>query len=389
MGKLKNPVIGAGALTLAILTCTGTDIGDFMRKAAFASAGIYENAENPDETHIPSSDSTSGSKSSGVSEENSEKSSENSAELPSSSVISSESSVIINEARGEVITLNRQSTTDDVDYSVYNSQDGAIYRYNFGKMTGDFYINLESGAQVWNNTEISNETLEKAASELPEFHKTAEENSPRVLVYHTHSNESFLPKSDFYDEEYPIRSADCSKNMIAVGDALCESLAKNGVTVIHECRQHDYPMFTGAYYRSAETVSALLEKYPDIDIVIDLHRDGIVQNDGSLSAPVCEVNGKTAAQFMIISCCENEYFDMPDYIENFKLACLLQNTAEEMYPNLARPVLFDYRNYNQSLSRGALLIEVGSHGNSLDEAVYTGELLGNVIAKALEKATPD
>lgn len=382
MGKLKNLAIGAGAVTLAILTCTGTDVGSFMRTAAFASAGIYENAEKPEETHIPSSDSTSV-------DEKSKNPPENSAELSSGSVISSDSPATVSEDRGEVITLNRSTVADNTDYSVYNSQDGAIYRYNFGKMTGDFYINLESGAQVWNNTEIANETLEKAALQLPVFHKTTEKNSPRVLVYHTHSNESFLPKSDFYDEDYPIRSADCSKNMIAVGDALCETLAKNGVTVIHECKQHDYPMFTGAYYRSAETVSALLEKYPDIDIVIDLHRDGIVQNDGSLSAPVCEVNGKTAAQFMIISCCENEYFDMPDYIENFKLACLLQNTAEEMYPNLARPVLFDYRNYNQSLSKGALLIEVGSHGNSLDEAVYTGELLGNVIAKALQKATQD
>ena len=382
MGKLKNLAIGAGALTLAILTCTGTEIGSFMRTAAFASAGIYENAENPEETHIPSSDSTSV-------DEKIQNPSHDSVDLPSSSALSSENAAIINETRGEVITLNRSTVADNTDYSVYNSHSGAIYRYNFGKMTGDFYINLKSGAQVWNNTEIANETLEKAAEELPEFHKTTEKNSPRVLVYHTHSNESFLPKSDFYDEDYPIRSADCSKNMIAVGDALCEALAKNGVTVIHECRQHDYPMFTGAYYRSAESVSTLLEKYPDIDIVIDLHRDGIVQNDGSLGAPVCEVNGKTAAQFMIISCCENEDFDMPDYIENFKLACLLQNTSEEMYPNLARPVLFDYRNYNQSLSRGALLIEVGSHGNSLDEAVYTGELLGNIIAKALQKATPD
>lgn len=382
MGKLKNLAIGAGALTLAILTCTGTEIGSFMRTAAFASAGIYENAENPEETHIPSSDSTSV-------DEKIQNPSHDSVDLPSSSALSSENAAIINETRGEVITLNRSTVADNTDYSVYNSHSGAIYRYNFGKMTGDFYINLKSGAQVWNNTEIANETLEKAAEELPEFHKTTEKNSPRVLVYHTHSNESFLPKSDFYDEDYPIRSADCSKNMIAVGDALCEALAQNGVTVIHECKQHDYPMFTGAYYRSAESVSTLLEKYPDIDIVIDLHRDGIVQNDGSLGAPVCEVNGKTAAQFMIISCCENEYFDMPDYIENFKLACLLQNTSEEMYPNLARPVLFDYRNYNQSLSRGALLIEVGSHGNSLDEAVYTGELLGNIIAKALQKATPD
>lgn len=387
MGKFKNLSIGAASIALAILTCTGTDIGGFMRKAAFASAGIYENHENPDETHVPSSDSEGAS--SDVVKDNSESSSQASVEQPSSVESSSESSAVINEARGEVITLNRTSVADETDYSVYNSHSGAIYRYNIGKMTGDFYINLKSGAQVWNNTEISNETLEKAADELPEFHKNTEKNSPRVLVYHTHSNESFLPEASWFDEDYPIRSADCSKNMIAVGDALCETLAKNGITVIHECRQHDYPMFTGAYYRSAESVSDLLEKYPDIDIVIDLHRDGIVQNDGSLGAPVCEVNGKTAAQFMIISCCENEDFDMPDYIENFKLACLLQNTAEEMYPNLARPVLFDYRNYNQNLSKGALLIEVGSHGNSLDEAVYTGELLGNVIAKAFQKATPD
>lgn len=377
MGKLKNLSIGAATIALAIFTCTGTEIGGFMRKAAFASAGIFGKTDVPEETHVPSTDSASVP-------EKTENPSESSADLPQSSAASSE----IPEKTGEVITLNRASVPDNADYSVYNSHSGAIYRYNFGKMTGDFYINLKSGAQVWNNTEISNETLEKAASQLPTFHENAE-NSPRVLVYHTHSNESFLPKQSWFDEEYPIRSADCAKNMIAVGDALCETLAKNGITVIHECKQHDYPMFTGAYYRSAESVSTLLEQYPDIDIVIDLHRDGIVQNDGSLGAPVCEVNGKTAAQFMIISCCENEDFDMPDYIENFKLACLLQNTAEEMYPNLARPVLFDYRNYNQNLSKGALLIEVGSHGNSLDEAVYTGELLGQIIAKAFQKATQD
>lgn len=385
MGKFKNLAIGAASIALAILTCTGTDVGNFMRKAAFASAGIYEKSKNPDETHVPSSDSAS----SDVVYDNSENSPQASVEQSSNTDSSSESSAIINETRGEVITLNRTNVVDDTDYSVYNSHSGAIYRYNFGKMTGDFYINLKSGAQVRNNTDIANEVLEKAADELPTFHQNTEKNSPRVLVYHTHSNESFLPEASWFDEDYPIRSSDCSKNMIAVGNALCETLAANGITVIHECRQHDYPMYTGAYYRSAETVSDLLEKYPDVDIVIDLHRDGIVQYDGSLGAPVCEVNGKTAAQFMIISCCENEDFDMPDYIENFKLACLLQNTAEEMYPNLARPVLFDYRNYNQNLSKGALLIEVGSHGNSLDEAVYTGELLGNIITKVIEKATQD
>lgn len=376
MRKMKNLMIAAGAFALAILTCTGTEVGKIMRKAAFASAGVFENADKPEETHNPLSDNSST-----VSEITTPFSESISSMLELSQ---SESRSETDAKRGEIITLNRADNVDDTDYSQFTERSGSISRYNIGKMPGTDYITLKSGAQVWNCTEIDNSVLEKAADELPDFHENAEK-SPRVLIYHTHSNESFLPKAAWYDKSYPLRSADCSRNMVAVGDALCEALAKNGVTVIHECKTHDYPMFTGAYYRSADSVSSILEKYPDIDIIIDLHRDGIVKSDGSLGAPVCEVNGKTAAQFMIISCCENEDFDMPNYIENFKLACLLQNTAEEMYPGLSRPVLFDYRNYNQELSAGALLIEVGSHGNSLDEALYTGELLGNVIAKALEK----
>lgn len=376
MRKMKNLIIGAASLALAILTCTGTEVGKIMRKAAFASAGVFDGADKPEETHKPLSDSSSS-----VSEITAQYSESVMSMIESAQ---SESRSETNTKSGEIISLNRSDAADDTDYSQFTERSGAINRYTIGKMPGTDYITLESGAQVWNCTEIDNSVLEKAADEMPEFHKNADK-SPRVLIYHTHSNESFLPKADWYDKSYPLRSADCSRNMVAVGDALCEALAKNGVSVIHECKTHDYPMFTGAYYRSADSVSGILEKYPDIDIIIDLHRDGIVQSDGSLGAPVCEVNGKTAAQFMIISCCENEDFDMPNYIENFKLACLLQNTAEEMYPGISRPVLFDYRNYNQDLSAGALLIEVGSHGNSLDEALYTGELLGNVIARALEK----
>lgn len=377
MRKMKNLMIGAGALALSILTCTGTEVGKIMRKAAFASAGVFELSDKPEETHKPSSDNSA------ISSSSSTPFSESISAMIESSKSEIESE-IIEAKRGEIITLNRSDNADNTDYSQFTERSGSIDRYTIGKMRGTDYITLKSGAQVWNCTEIDNSTLEKAADELPKFHENAGK-SPRVLIYHTHSNESFLPKSDWYDKSYPLRSADCSRNMVAVGDALCEALAKNGITVIHECKTHDYPMFTGAYYRSADSVCSTLEKYPDIDIIIDLHRDGIVKSDGSLGAPVCEVNGKTAAQFMIISCCENEDFDMPNYIENFKLACLLQNTAEEMYAGLSRPVLFDYRNYNQDLSAGALLIEVGSHGNSLDEAIYTGELLGNVIAKALER----
>ena len=104
-----------------------------------------------------------------------------------------------------------------------------------------------------------------------------------------------------------------------------------------------------------------------------------------MTAPIAEIGGRTAAQFMIITGCDSPETDFPNYMQNFKLACLLQNCAEDAYPGLARPVLFDYRNYNQSLFDGDLLIEVGSQGNSLSEALYTGELLGSIIADAIER----
>ena len=238
-----------------------------------------------------------------------------------------------------------------------------------------------------NCTDVTNAELLAQSEILPSLGGEPDSEQPTVLIYHTHTCESFLPYSDSFDADYPLRSTDPSRNMTAVGDAICESLSKRGISSVHDCTVYDSPMFTGAYYRSADGMLAILEEYPSIKIVLDIHRDGIINDDGSLVAPIAEIDGKNAAQFMIISGCDDGEMEMPDYMENFKLACLLQNCAESAYPDLARAVLFDYRNYNQSLSTGALLIEVGSHGNSPEEAVYTGELLGNIIADALEKAT--
>ena len=122
----------------------------------------------------------------------------------------------------------------------------------------------------------------------------------------------------------------------------------------------------------------------------DIHRDAIEPQKGRIIKAAAEIGGKTAAQVMIISGCDDGRFgNMPEYLENFRLACLIQQSAEKRYPGLARPVLFDYRNYNQHISTGSLLIEVGSHANSLDEAVYTGELLGECLSDALAQLSPE
>ena len=185
---------------------------------------------------------------------------------------------------------------------------------------------------------------------------------------------------------------DEKKNFVFIGEAgsgkselvlnIAVKLAEAGICTIHDGTVHDSP-YNGAYDRSAETVSAILEKYPSIKVVLDIHRDGIVQSDGTWVSAVCDINGKSAAQVMIISAAGGGGYYVPDYIQNFHLACLLQDSMEAANPGITRPVLLDYCQYNQNLSTGSLLIEIGSHGNTLEQALYSGDLIGESIAEAL------
>lgn len=268
-----------------------------------------------------------------------------------------------------------------------DGQGGRIERVHYGNSLADDHITLSGGAQVRNLTQISSRELSEAAEQLPEIKPELGSDEPQVLIIHTHTTESYEPvSSDEYSSSRTCRTRDSTRNMVAIGETLGRELAARGITVLHDGTIHDYPAYSGAYDRSEDTIRAALAEYPSIKIIIDLHRDAIENSDGTRIAPVTEIDGKSAAQFMIITGCDDGRFgNMPDYMENFKLACLIQNCAEELYPGLARPVLFDYRNYNQHLSTGSLLIEVGGHANSFDEAEYTGRLLGEIIAAAAAK----
>lgn len=291
------------------------------------------------------------------------------------------------EPYARVITQNIAEFDDVVDRTSAGNRSGPIYRKHYGGYVGDDYIDLPGGGVVWNCTSDSAEKLTAAAESQPDIVVTPDVQKPQVLIVHTHTTESYEPyQRSYYDAEYPFRTRDPDYNMIRVGDALAQKLAEHGISVLHDGTIHDYPAYTGAYDRSEVTIRAALEEYPSIKVIIDLHRDAISSADGSRTAPVAEINGRNAAQFMVITGCDDGRFgNMPEYLENFRLACMIQSSAEKLYPGLARPILFDYRNYNQHISTGSLLIEVGSHANSLDEAVYSGELLGDCMADALLK----
>lgn len=265
------------------------------------------------------------------------------------------------------------------------TKSGVIKQMTYKKYDGSQFFNLENAGQVRNCTLIKTEDLLAESKKLPDF-KIDLNAEPQVLIMHTHTTESYEPYDrDFYDSSFNSRTTDVTKNVVAVGDAIEQELKNAGIGVIHDTTVHDYPNYNGSYDRSRVTVQAILKKYPSIKVVLDVHRDAIQTSDGVRTAPIATVDGKKAAQIMIISGCDDGTMNMPNYMKNFRLASNLQQQLEGDCPGITRPVLFDYRKYNQDLTTGSILLEMGGHGNSIDQAVYSGQLMGKALSETLLK----
>lgn len=263
-----------------------------------------------------------------------------------------------------------------------SDHDGVIQKYTYGHYDDPAFFDLKNGGQVRNCTLYDNsELIGLSGLGLP-FDTQINGDEPVILIYHTHTTESFeLTDRDWYDKDFYGKTTERDKNMISVGDRICEQLDEAGIPYIHDTCVHDYPSYDDAYYSSRDAVQKILSEYPSIKVCLDIHRDGIEREDGTRIAPVTMIDGKEAAQIMVISCADDGSGDIPNFRDNFRFACVLQSQIESDNNGLTRPILFDTRFYNQDLSTGSLLIEVGSHGNTLSQAQYSGELIGRSLAK--------
>ena len=218
-------------------------------------------------------------------------------------------------------------------------------------------------------------------SELP-FSLT-DDHSVQVLVYHTHSCESYLPDDTgvYYEDFYP-RSTDAAQGVMAVGESLVKTLKEHGIGAVHDTTLHDYPSYEGSYARSWETLEGYREKYPDIKVTIDLHRDSMTAQDGTKYKPTFTYDGDKAAQIMIMSGYDTSgSFDFWD--ENLIFAMKLQKRCEDKYPGMTRPLSFGEFTYNMNFNNGSLLIEVGTDANTPEEACRSGCYLGEALASLL------
>lgn len=263
---------------------------------------------------------------------------------------------------------------------------GPITETQYGKGSGSCYLACGAGS-LKNVTQLPREEVAAEIGQPLPFQIEKNSTEPQVLIMHTHATESYqMDDSLWYDPAYSARSTAYEENVTTVGAAICEELNKQGICTIQDTTFHDYPSYNGSYERSCHTVGQYLEAYPSIKIVLDIHRDAI-EHDGARIKPVfTAADGKKAAQIMIICGADDGTMNMPNFKKNLRFAAALQNTLESQYPGLTRPVLFDYRKYNQRLTTGSLLIEVGGHANTLEEAVRSGHMIGKSLSSLLLSA---
>lgn len=272
-----------------------------------------------------------------------------------------------------------EPTVDNTE-SITVSASGAVQGAVIEKFISPYTANTSyNNVYLKNNTDLNINLKEFVNGKVGfDIQKNGE---PQVLIVHTHATESYLLHDEnYYTENDTSRSTNNEYNMVALGKIVSDRLNAAGIVTIHDTTQHDNPSYNESYDRAAQTISNYTKKYPSIKIVIDLHRDAIAANDTDKVKVTTEIDGKKAAQIMLVMGSQSgNVTNFPNWKENLKLATKLQQTVEVMYPSLARSIHFMSKNYNESLTTGSMLIEIGTDGNTLDEAKYSAELLSNAL----------
>lgn len=247
---------------------------------------------------------------------------------------------------------------------------------NRGKLQEFDYLR-QNFYQVDNTTTVGSDLLDVNQLLGKDMTLTQNVDGPQVLIYHTHSQEG-------YKDSIP---GDPATSIVGVGDYLEQLLEqKYGIQVLHHKGVYDLPTRDNAYSAALPNIEQVLKENPTIEVVIDLHRDGVAENRHL----VTEVDGKPTAKIMFFNgLCkttsqgELTYLPNPYIADNLALSFQMHLAAEEYYPGLMRKIYLKGYRYNLHLKPKSMLIEVGAQTNTLEEAKNAMEPLANILALVL------
>ena len=224
-------------------------------------------------------------------------------------------------------------------------------------------------------------SVDKLALMQQESKLNFDQEGPTVLIVHTHTSEAYTMEAGWeYEGDTTARTQDPDYSVVRVGRVLAETLEAHGISVIHDESFNDYPSYSGAYNRTLEKIEAWVAEYPSIQMVIDLHRDAAANADGTPVRHAVTLDGVETAQLMLVMGTDEGGLSHPNWRDNLSWALKLQAVLERMYPGLCRDLDLRTERFNQHVTTGSMLIEVGSSGNTLREALAAAEDLGEGLA---------
>lgn len=204
---------------------------------------------------------------------------------------------------------------------------------------------------------------------------------PSVLIVHTHTSES-------YAEYENARSTDEEQNVVKIGRIIKERLERQGIAVIHDTTRNDYPAYNGSYNKALGVIEKNLAAYPDIQVVLDIHRDYTSRTENGQEIqlrPVGSINGKKLSQVMFVVGTDFSGLNHPDWRHNLAFAVRINAELDKISENIARPINIRKERFNQHMSPGSLIIEVGSASNYLYESENAAQYIGDAVAEVLKK----
>ncbi len=307
-----------------------------------------------------------------------------------------QSPVISPEGNGDQLVQAPAENPGLEDNTSNNNQTGSISSPSTGDIPANSFVGIEKKVQIDREklldftylvdnyfhidptTTVSTSLLNPKALLSKNLKLTEGVEGPQVLIYHTHSQEGYKDHGNGHD----------ATSVMAVGDYLEKLLNENyGIRVLHHKGEYDVKNHADSYANALPALEQVLKDNPSIEVVIDLHRDGVPES----THLVTTVNGKPTARLMFfngmsysVSAGELAYLKNPYREDNLAFSLQLQVAAEEYFPGLMRDIYLKAYRYNLHLCPKSILVEVGAQTNSYEEAKNAMEPLAFLLAKVLK-----
>ena len=209
----------------------------------------------------------------------------------------------------------------------------------------------------------------------------------QVLIVHTHTSEAYTPEPGWeYEASADYRTLDPARSVVRVGEELAMELRRRGIGVIHDTTVCDDPDYDQAYERSYDVIEAQLAAHPSIQIVLDIHRDAMIDAEGNAAAMTWDQDEGCARLMLVVGTDEGGLYH-PNWQENLSFALKLQALLNRSAPGLCRDLSLRRERFNQHFTPCSVLVEVGAAGNTLAQALPSARYLAGAIAELIQAAS--